>query len=272
MNSTKLSHPFPFIAPGFAYLTPTRYTRPSMNSAHTQARDFHLDTFFNPIWMSGPNVFRFNADGTIESPKTKPAPLAPLRHNGNALSVHKTYAAAAKSTLTQGLSLSRGEMSPLPSMTNAAVEAVPVREMEDDNLVYTWPPNLAIYQKEVLERGSGDAAKCADENVATELYGASPTVTASTESPSSVSSMIATPTQSESGTCVLFGSPQRADEGALEKITGLKRLRCKAPPPLCLRDNDGGIGRIGCILLDRDGEPTAHEAQVSLSYYPSYTF
>jgi len=157
-------------------------------------------------------------------------------------------------------------------MTNAAVEAVPVREMEDDNLVYTWPPKLAAYQKEVWERGSGDAAEYADENVATESYGASPTVSASTESPSSVSSMIATPTQSDSGTRALYGSPQRADEGALEKITGLKRLRCKAPPPLRLRDHDGGIGKTGCILLDRDGEPTAHEAQVSLSYYPSYTF
>lgn len=157
-------------------------------------------------------------------------------------------------------------------MTNAAIEVVSVREMEDDNLVYTWPPNLATYQKEVCERGSGGAAEDADENVTTELYGASPTVSESTQSPSSVSSMIATPTQSDSGTCVLYGSPQRADEGALEKITGLKRLRCKAPPPLCVRRSDGNIDEIGCILLDRDGEPSAHEAQVSLSYYPLYTF
>ena len=32
--------------------------------------DFHRDTFFNPVWMSGPHVFSFAEDGTIVRPKT----------------------------------------------------------------------------------------------------------------------------------------------------------------------------------------------------------
>ncbi|KIK82823.1 hypothetical protein PAXRUDRAFT_832143 [Paxillus rubicundulus Ve08.2h10] len=33
-------------------------------------RDFHLDTFFNPIWMSGPHVFSFTKEGKVARPKT----------------------------------------------------------------------------------------------------------------------------------------------------------------------------------------------------------
>ncbi|KAF8836018.1 hypothetical protein BDN67DRAFT_1015026 [Paxillus ammoniavirescens] len=36
----------------------------------TVDRDFHLDTFFNPIWMPGPHVFSFTKDGKVARPKT----------------------------------------------------------------------------------------------------------------------------------------------------------------------------------------------------------
>ncbi|OAX37813.1 hypothetical protein K503DRAFT_208929 [Rhizopogon vinicolor AM-OR11-026] len=236
MTSTQLSSAFPFFAqtnPDFAYLTPAKPWWPSMDLTHTQhiqTRDFYLDTFFNPVWMSGKNVFSFNADGTVNSPRTTPPPLEPPRISGKAMSAHKAYAAAAKSTLSQGWSLSRGEMSPLLNVTKA--EEVPVREVEDDDLVYAWPPNLSAYQREVRERHSADATECADESVAiAALYAASTTVSAST---GTCSPMVVTPTQSENGAYVVHGSPQESEEGALEKITGLKRLRCRAPPPLCL--------------------------------------
>ncbi|KAI9567624.1 hypothetical protein HD554DRAFT_2039354 [Boletus coccyginus] len=32
--------------------------------------DFYRDTFFNPVWMSGPHVFSFAEDGTVVRPKT----------------------------------------------------------------------------------------------------------------------------------------------------------------------------------------------------------
>jgi hypothetical protein len=232
-----------------------------------QSPDFYLDTFFNPVWMPGPHIFTWNPDGTVRYPKTTPSPPVPCRLNGKAPSVQKTYAAAAaKSALSQGLFPSRGEMSSSPSVANAEVEDVPVSEVEDDDLVYTWPPNLATYQREIGERSSGDTLGSADENVATAvLCGASPTMSAST---GGSSPLITTPAQGDNGTYVLYGSPQESEEGTLEKMTGLKRLRCKAPPPLCLDDSNGAggdIGEIACILLDRDGERTAHETHVSFS-------
>jgi hypothetical protein len=236
-----------------------------------QSPDFYLDTFFNPVWMPGPHVFTWNPDGTVRYPETTPSPPALCRLSGKALSAQKTYAAAAKSALSQGLFPSRGEMSSSPSVANAKVEDVPVRKVEDDDLVYTWPPNLAAYQREIGERGSGGTLGRADENVAAAvLCGASPTMSAST---GGSSPLITTPAQSDNGTYVLYGSPQGSEEGALEKMTGLKRLRCKAPPPLCLDDSNGAggdIGEIACILLDRDGERTAHETHVSFSYSQTY--
>ena len=76
---------------------------------------------------------------------------------------------------------------------------------------------------------------------------------------------IVAPTKNDDSTCVFDRSPHGSEEGALKKITGLKRLRCKALPPLRL-DNDQAydyIGEIGDMLLDRDGESTAREIQVS---------
>ncbi|OAX33382.1 hypothetical protein K503DRAFT_859823 [Rhizopogon vinicolor AM-OR11-026] len=266
MNSTQPPSAFPFFAqtnPNFAYSTQAKPWRSSMNSTHTQhiqTRDFYLDTFFNPVWMSGKNVFSFNADGTVNSPRTTPSTLEPPRISGKATFTHKTYAATAKSTLSQGWSLSRGEMSPLLNVTKAEPEEVPVREVEDEELIYAWPPNLSAYQREVGERNEADAAECADESVATAvLYGASPTVSGST---GGSSPMVATPTQCDNRVYVHHGSPQESEEGVLEKIMGLKRLRCKAPPPLCLGGINQAHGEIGCILLDRDGERTARETQM----------
>ncbi|KAG6380392.1 hypothetical protein JVT61DRAFT_8510 [Boletus reticuloceps] len=38
--------------------------------APAPTNDFYLDTFFNPVWMSGPNVFSFNEHGTVVRPET----------------------------------------------------------------------------------------------------------------------------------------------------------------------------------------------------------
>ena len=76
---------------------------------------------------------------------------------------------------------------------------------------------------------------------------------------------IAAPTKNrdDGSTCVFDRSAQGSEAGALEKITGLKRLRCKAPPPLRLDNDQAYIGEIGDMLLDRDGESTTREIQVS---------
>ncbi|OJA20349.1 hypothetical protein AZE42_10536 [Rhizopogon vesiculosus] len=146
-------------------------------------------------------------------------------------------------------------MSSLLSVTNA--EEVPVREVEDDGLVYTWPLNLSAYQREIGERSPADATECADESVASAvLYGASPTVS---ESTGGSSPMVATPAQCHNGAYVHYESPQESEGWSLEKITRLNKLRCKAPPPLCLGGINGADGEIGCI---RDGERTAHETQM----------
>ncbi|KAN0094447.1 hypothetical protein V8E55_002734 [Tylopilus felleus] len=33
-------------------------------------QDFYLDTFFNPVWTSGPHVFSFAQDGTVVRPQS----------------------------------------------------------------------------------------------------------------------------------------------------------------------------------------------------------
>lgn len=53
------------------------------NSAPPQyvpPRDFHLDTFFNPVWMSGAHVFSFAEDGTVVPPSTYQAEPYPGYH------------------------------------------------------------------------------------------------------------------------------------------------------------------------------------------------
>lgn len=187
------------------------------NTQHIQTQDFYLDTFFNPIWMSDPHVLSFNADGTVKLPKATPPPTAHPHVGGKAPSADKTYAAAAKSALSQGLSFSRGRMSPLPSGTKAEIEEVPVKEVEDGDLVYTWPPNLGIHERDFRERNLSDTTECADD-VTTSVC-ASPTLSASA---GGLSPMITTPTQSYNGTCVLHRSPQVSEEGTVEKVTGSK--------------------------------------------------
>ncbi|KAH0831340.1 hypothetical protein J3R83DRAFT_13991 [Lanmaoa asiatica] len=45
---------------------------PEGDERHAQrvsTHDFHLDTHFNPVWMSGPHVFSFVKDGTVVRPE-----------------------------------------------------------------------------------------------------------------------------------------------------------------------------------------------------------
>jgi len=149
-------------------------------------------------------------------------------------------------------------MSTSPSTTNAKAESeILPRESDGGGLVYTWPPKVRAHQG---ERGFGEAGERANDVSITECGSPSGSARAGSPLPT-----IVTPMKNDDSTRVFDRSSQGSEEGALEKTTGLRRLRCKAPPPLRL-DNDQAYdytGEIGDMLLDRNGESTAREIQVS---------
>lgn len=193
-----------------------------------------------------PRVINFNPDAPIECRKATPHTPAPPRVSTEVPSVHETHAAAAKLVSSQDLSHKPWKNIAITEYDDAEFEELQAR------LVFTWPPDLAAYRREVEEKGSSEAAEYADENVVPAAFYDSPTGSASTED----SSMTLTPTQRDHDAqtaCIplailheTFGEPET---GTLEKIVGLQRLRRKAPPPLCLDSKKkarGIINEIGC--------------------------
>ena len=132
----------------------TRHVQPVLTN------DFYLDTHFNPVWMSGPNVFSFAQDGTVVRPETYAPEPYPGYHadrhraqrleSANASHFHgfvtkdpkpwKNVAiteqddaefAAFQARMRTGA----GEWRPHPPYGHAQ-RAMP----EEPELVYTWPP------------------------------------------------------------------------------------------------------------------------------------
>ncbi|KAG2157756.1 uncharacterized protein EDB93DRAFT_813039 [Suillus bovinus] len=266
-------------SPGFflnfiAEPNPSSVSRPrticcdiSINSMHTQStqlREYYFHSFFNCSWMSRPppRVINFNPDAPIELQKATPPTLAPPRVSAKVPAVHKTDAAAAKVVPSQGLSQKPWKNIAITEYDDAEFEELQAR------MVFTWPPDLAAYRREVEEKGSGEVAEYVDENIVPEaFYGASPTGSGSTDS-----SMILTPTQQDYDAQTAhvplaihleaLAEPE-ARVGALEKVVGLQRLRRKAPPPLSLRSNTKQvINEIGRTLLIGDDDSTARETRM----------
>ncbi|KAG1808704.1 uncharacterized protein BJ212DRAFT_1484947 [Suillus subaureus] len=206
-----------------------------------------------------PRVINFNPDAPIECQKaTLPTP-APPRVNAKVPAVRE--ADATKLVPSQDWSHKPWKNIAITEYDDAEFEELQSR------LVFTWPPDLAAYRREVEEeRGSCEATEYIDPAF---FSGASSIGSASTED----SSMILTPTQRDydaNTACVplailreaLVDPEARTD--ALEKVVGLQRLRRKAPPPLSLnsKKKQDLINEIGCTLLIGDGERTAREIRM----------
>ncbi|KAG1822157.1 hypothetical protein EV424DRAFT_1346675 [Suillus variegatus] len=182
----------------------------SINSMHkqsTQTREYHFHAFFNCSWMSRPcsRVIKFNPDAPIECQKATPPTPAPPRVSTKVPAVNEIYDAAAKSV--------RSRHSHKP-WKNIAITEYDDAEFEELQawLVFTWPPDLAAYQREVEERGSGEAAEYADENIVPgAIYDASPIESGSTDS-----SMILTPTQEDYDIQTACTPPAILHEGLVE--------------------------------------------------------
>ncbi|KAG2050960.1 hypothetical protein BDR06DRAFT_1010715 [Suillus hirtellus] len=263
-----IAGPDPSFAP-FAPVEPISRPRTkccdiSINSMHkqsTQLREYHFNAFFNCSWMSRPRsrVIKFNPDALIECQKATPPAPAPPRVSAKVPAVHETYDAAAKSVR------SRHSHKPWKNIAITEYDDAEFEELQA-RLVFTWPPDLAAYRREVEERGSGEAAEYADENIVPgAIYDASPIESGSTDS-----SMILTPTQEDYDIQTACTPPAILHEGlvepevkagVLEKAVGLQRLRRKAPPPLSfdIKKKQHFIDEIGCTLLIGDGERTARE-------------
>ncbi|KAG1881146.1 hypothetical protein F4604DRAFT_465926 [Suillus subluteus] len=283
MNSINFSPGFflNFIAepkPSFASVAPVKSVSRqrklccdiSINSMHkqsTQLREYYFHAFFNCSWMSRPRsrVINFDPDAPIECQKATPPAPAPPRVNAKVPAMHETDAAAAKLVLSKDLSHKPWKNIAITEYDDAEFEELQAR------LVFTWPPDLAAYRREVEEeRGSSKATEYADENIVPAAFsGASPIGSASTDD----SSMILTPTQRDydaETACVPLDILRDAlvepetEAGALEKVVGLQRLRRKAPPPLSLKNKkkQDVIDEIGCTLLIGDGERTAREIRM----------
>ncbi|KAG1746560.1 uncharacterized protein EDB91DRAFT_1117628 [Suillus paluster] len=279
MNSIEFSPAFLLgslaeLDPSFESLTPLKSLPPSrglgcdisMDSMHTQftlSHDFYLRICFE--WMSNPHDFKFNPDEPIECQKTTPS--TPASPPVSAKEPSETDVAVAKSVLSQGLCDKPWKNIAITEYDDAEFEELQARsaanEIADDGLVYTWPPDLAAYRREVEEeRGSGDAEECADENVVPAIFrGASPTVSASTEDCSPMMSMPQLEDDDAQAGDVSMESLSDLEDGALEKVVGLERLRRKAPPPLCLgcKQAEHAFKEIGLTLLIDDSELTARE-------------
>ncbi|KAG2132766.1 hypothetical protein DEU56DRAFT_439662 [Suillus clintonianus] len=276
MNSIKFS-PYFFMNPvgqpnpSFASSAPVKYVSRSrgrccdisMNSTHKQSiqsREHYFHAFPNYSWMfrPRPHVSNFNPDAPIECRKAAPLTPVPPRVSAKVPSDEK-YAAAAKLVSSQDLSHKPWKNIAITEYDDAEFEELQARlasEVEDNNLVYTWPPDLAAYRREAEERGSGKRVEYAEGNgVPAAFYGASPTSTAGS------SPMILTPTLRDYDAQILH-EVLPEPEAALEKVVGLKRLRRKAPPPLRLngkKTSQHVINEIGCTLLIGDAECTARE-------------
>jgi hypothetical protein len=241
-----------------------------MHKQSTQLREYYFHAFFNCSRMSRPHprVINFNPDAPIECQKATPPTPAPTHVSTKVPTVHETDS-AAKSIPSRDLSHKPWKNIAITEYDDAEFEELQAR------LVFTWPPDLAAYRREVEEeRGPGEATEYAGENIApATIYGASPKGSTSTED----SPMILTPTQQDYD-AQTAGEPlailrealaePEAKTGALEKVLGLQRLRRKAPPPLSLnsKKKQDAINEIGCTLLIGDGERTARDIRVSFSY------
>lgn len=241
-----------------------------MNSTHkqsTQLREYYFRAFFNCSRMSRPRVINFNPDAPIECREAAPPKPVPSQVSTKVPAVHETYVAGARLVPPQDLSHKPWKNIAITEYDDAEFQELQAR------LVFTWPPDLVAYRREVEQRSSGEATERADENIVpAAFYGTSPTGSASTED----SSMILTPTQQNYDTQTVCGAlailhealaEPEAKAGALEKVVGLQRLRRKAPPPLSLnnRKKQDVISEIGCTLLIGNGERTAREIRQMLS-------
>ncbi|KAG1860727.1 hypothetical protein DFJ58DRAFT_874158 [Suillus subalutaceus] len=189
-----------------------------------------------------PRVINFNPDAPIECQKATPPTPAPPHLS------HKPWKNIA-----------------ITEYDDAEFEELQAR------LVFTWPPDLAAYRREVEEeRSLSKVTEYADENIVPTAFSRASSIgSASTDD----SSMILTPTQRDYDAktdCVpldilrdALAEPE-ANAGALEKVVGLQRLRRKAPPPLSLNNKkkQDVIDNIGCTLLIGDGERTAREIRM----------
>lgn len=192
-----------------------------------------------------------------------PAPPmpAPPRGSTKVPAVHTTDALAAKSLPSKDFSHKPWK--------NIAITEYDDAEFEELQawMVFTWPPDLAAYQRAVEEeRGSCEAAEYSDENISpAAFYGAPSIGSASTED----SPMILTPTQQDHDAqtaCAPLTIPHKAfaehEASAFEKVVGLQRLRLKAPPPLSFNGKKkvkDVINEIGHTLLIGEGERTARD-------------
>ncbi|KAF8137261.1 hypothetical protein EV363DRAFT_655665 [Boletus edulis] len=134
---------------------------PPNPSSPAPNRDFHLDTFFNPVWMSGPHVFSYAKDGRVVRPETHQVEPYP---GYNAASSGGRGAALALSNPSPSTSTSRprANVSKPSARIQKPWKNVAITEQDDGDfvamqgeamvrawaeargklvgLVYTWPP------------------------------------------------------------------------------------------------------------------------------------
>lgn len=205
------------------------------------SKDFHLDTFFNPVWMSGPLVFSFAKDGTVLHPKTyrsEPYPgyrasaalssgcsahhTGPLRKPGPRATVIRDKP-WKKVAITEQDDAECAEME-----TKAELQAQLEARGKLMGLVHTWPP-----------KPSAACAKCAMlgesrrmESVARPSARTSTFTGAAESTVPELSCGSSGETESESEATQVATPCRKETTG--EKGVGFGRLRRKAPPPLLL--------------------------------------
>ncbi|KAF8548641.1 hypothetical protein OG21DRAFT_1516098 [Imleria badia] len=239
--------------------------------------DFHLDTLFNPVWMSGSHVFSFAKDGTVVRPETyREEPYPGYRASAASSSGRGVNGAGAASYSPFVIRSARTRVSKASRRMDKPWKNVAITEQDDAEfaamqaeaqvraqaeakskmvgLVYTWPPKPQPAPCAECELLLGPQRREAVGTAANSSVGAGkgPRVRAGTSTKDSVVPALSygSSGESESESEVFKVVPGRRAVGRrqevpLEKGVGFRRAERKAPAPLVLAGAEEGEGENG---------------------------
>lgn len=117
--------------------------------------DFHRDTFFNPVWTSGPHVFSFAENGTVVRPEMYASePYPGYRRAG------RLHSESVPTSYFQGFSR-WGEEKPwknvaITEQDDAEFEAMRARACARANAVGEWERRVRYYEYVKAQRATPD--------------------------------------------------------------------------------------------------------------------
>ncbi|KAG6377593.1 hypothetical protein JVT61DRAFT_15411 [Boletus reticuloceps] len=223
-------------------------------------REFHLDTFFNPVWMSGPHVFSYAKDGRVVRPEThqvEPYPGYNAASSNPSPSTSTSWPRADPSKPSariqkpwKNVAITEQDDADFVAMqAEAKVRARAEARAKLVGLVYTWPPKpqaAACAECEVLAVGTRVGPGT--------VVGPQVQLSAGTDTQESVVPALSYgssgESESESEVFKVGRSVVGRREDQIEKYVGFGRVKTSAP--LVLEGVEEGEGVNGRSKVDDD--------------------